>query len=574
MRAPTPGSHLPRALAIAALTLGIAAASVTPVAARTRAGRALLASWPQFHNTADRSGINPTEQTLTKSNVGGMQVLWSTPTGGEIWSSPAVVNGVVYIGSDDHNVYAMNAATGAIVWTFTTGDIVRSSPSVVNGIVYVGSNDDKLYALNATTGTTIWSAATGDRIAESSPVVSGGKVYIGSHDGSLYAFNATTGALVWKSDFIWTIWESAAVANGVVYVGTDKSTLYAFDANTGATLWTATAGGLIRCTPTVVNGVVYVGADDYRLYAFNANTGALVWKTAVLPHLGIVRATPVVTNGLVYVETGETSPMNSTIYAFAQTTGATVWTNTMSDYATSSPAYASGIVYVASFDDQLYAFDADTGDQLYHSKYGTMGAGTKSSPAVVNGTVYLGDKDDSVYAFTVGLDQTPPILTLGGGYPSGYSTENDATFYLTSNEPGTFECKLDNGRKATCAAPFVYANLADGSHTFTGWAVDLAGNESLPQSQIWVQDTVDPVITVTGGPPKGSETKSKTATFTLSSNEPGVFWCSRDGRPYILCTSPFSMTGLSVGPHTFSAFAADLANNHSTTYTDSWTVIS
>ena len=144
-----------------------------------------------------------------------------------------------------------------------------------------------------------------------------------------------------------------------------------------------------------------MGSDDYRVYAFNANTGALVWKTAVLPHLGIVRATPVVTNGLVYVETGETSPMNSTIYAFNQSTGATVWTNTMNDYATSSPAYANGVVYVASFDDQLYAFDADTGVKLYHSKYGTMGAGTKSSPAVVNGTVYLGDNDHSVYAFAL-----------------------------------------------------------------------------------------------------------------------------------------------------------------------------
>ena len=67
-------------------------------------------------------------------------------------SSPAVANGVVYVGSDDHNVYALNATTGAKLWNYTTGGYVLSSPAVVNGVVYVGSDDDNVYALNATTG--------------------------------------------------------------------------------------------------------------------------------------------------------------------------------------------------------------------------------------------------------------------------------------------------------------------------------------------------------------------------------------------------------------------------------------
>src|SRR5438270_2027763 len=136
----TPRPHLRPVVAMAALAIVIAAISVAPAAARTRGAEA-VASWPQFHNTADRSGINPTERLLTTLNVGGLQVAWSTPTGGEIWSSPAVVNGMLYIGSDDHKVYAMNTTTGAVLWTFTTGDIVRSSPAVIGGIVYVGSDD-------------------------------------------------------------------------------------------------------------------------------------------------------------------------------------------------------------------------------------------------------------------------------------------------------------------------------------------------------------------------------------------------------------------------------------------------
>src|SRR5262245_1968427 len=99
MRAPTPGFHLPRALAIAAFTVGIAGASLMPASAGPAGPppARVVASWPQFHNTADRSGINAAEHLITTSNVASLQVAWSTPTGGEIWSSPAVVNGIVYI---------------------------------------------------------------------------------------------------------------------------------------------------------------------------------------------------------------------------------------------------------------------------------------------------------------------------------------------------------------------------------------------------------------------------------------------------------------------------------------------
>ena len=59
-----------------------------------------------------------------------------------------VADGVVYIGSKDHTLYALNARTGEKFWSYTTGGAIISSPTVVNGIVYVGSNDRSLYAFN------------------------------------------------------------------------------------------------------------------------------------------------------------------------------------------------------------------------------------------------------------------------------------------------------------------------------------------------------------------------------------------------------------------------------------------
>ena len=72
---------------------------------------------------------------------------WRFKTGDNVLSSPAVSNGVVYVGSEDNNLYAIDAVTGKEKWRFETGSYVDSSPAVSNGVVYVGSADGNLYAI-------------------------------------------------------------------------------------------------------------------------------------------------------------------------------------------------------------------------------------------------------------------------------------------------------------------------------------------------------------------------------------------------------------------------------------------
>jgi eukaryotic-like serine/threonine-protein kinase len=112
-------------------------------------------------------------------------------TGNTVDSSPAVTNGVVYVGSDDGNVYALNASTGAKLWSYTTGNAIsNSSPAVANGVVYIGSEDNNEYALNASTGAKLWSYYIG--AFSSSPAIVDGVLYIhtgGASGGNVYAFS-------------------------------------------------------------------------------------------------------------------------------------------------------------------------------------------------------------------------------------------------------------------------------------------------------------------------------------------------------------------------------------------------
>src|SRR5947207_6381610 len=100
-----------------------------------------------FGFDAQHTHANPYEQLLNPTTVVRLTKKWAFQTGDRISSWPAVVNGVVYVGSYDGNLYALDAASGTKKWAFHAGNSIGySSPAVVNGVVYVGSDDDSLYA--------------------------------------------------------------------------------------------------------------------------------------------------------------------------------------------------------------------------------------------------------------------------------------------------------------------------------------------------------------------------------------------------------------------------------------------
>ena len=97
-----------------------------------------------------------------------------------------MVDGTVFVGSDDDRVYALDRATGDQQWTFKTERMVFSSPTVVDGTAFVGSGDGRVYALDATVGDEQWRFKPGFAVT-SSPTVADDIVFVGSHDGNVYA---------------------------------------------------------------------------------------------------------------------------------------------------------------------------------------------------------------------------------------------------------------------------------------------------------------------------------------------------------------------------------------------------
>ena len=212
-----------------------------------------------------------------RGSAGGLSGLYAlnATTGAVKWhqtaigiseSSPAVANGLLYAGSEGAGFKAFDLTTGALKWEFKEVTTVNSSPTIVNGIAYIGSgifgtDNQNLYALDALTGAKKWAFPTPDGgTYYSSPMVANGIVYVGG-GGTFYAVDAVTGVEKWKAkpDVGNLIWSGAVVSTGLVYIGIGKK-VFAFDALTGAKKWEYETGRTIdHSSPCVVakDGTVY-----------------------------------------------------------------------------------------------------------------------------------------------------------------------------------------------------------------------------------------------------------------------------------------------------------------------------
>ena len=144
--------------------------------------------------------------------------LWIFPTGGKIWSTPVIKNGVAYFGSHDKNVYAVNVVDGTEKWRYTTGGAVAGRPLLFNSLVIVGSFDKKLYGLDAVTGELRWpQPLKGKNWFWAGAVADESTIYAPSMDGHIYAVDRN-GNLSWKCDMGSPIVSRPALISGALLV--------------------------------------------------------------------------------------------------------------------------------------------------------------------------------------------------------------------------------------------------------------------------------------------------------------------------------------------------------------------
>jgi len=354
--------------------------------------------WPMFRGGQGLLGTAP--GTLPDS----MTLVWKFKTDGQIKSSPAIYDGLVFIGSSDANIYAINLENGRQVWAYQTGDAVEASPCVVEGSVFVGSSDNFLYALDARTGKLRWKYETSGQILGAanwtrSPDSEKTWILVGSYDNKLHCVDSANGKVVWiyeTDNFIngapavdegkavfggcdamihivfladgsrqkqidtgSFIAASAALFKGRVYVGNYDNVFICADIAASEIVWKYTSGDApFFSSPAVGQNVVVVGGRDKRVHCLRRDNGKLLWTFATL---GEVDSSPVICGDKVVVGSED-----GRLYVIRLSDGSQVWSYEIGQAITSSPAVAKGgtppcgnpMIIVGSDDGYVYAFGA------------------------------------------------------------------------------------------------------------------------------------------------------------------------------------------------------------------------
>ena len=314
-----------------------------------------------------------------------VQPYWTFECADEIRGSAVYNRGVVYFGSYDHQLYAVNAKSGQAVWKYQTDGGIVSRPAIAEDSVFVGSEDNRLHVLSTRSGSLLWTYYTNGPI-RSSPFVAHGHVFIGSDDMSLHAININGGRGIWQIDTMGEIRSSPFVTQEEIYAGNESGEFYCADFR-GGIKWRYKAKRAITSSAVVADGMVFFCSLDSYIYALDAKSGFFIWRFKM--DKGSI-SSPCVAENLLYA-----GAIDGNIYCVNMTNAKQVWRFTTENQVTGSPIIVDDELFCGSVDGYLYCIDRQTGQLRWKFNTGKPITGT---PAAGGDRIFIGSTNKMLYA--------------------------------------------------------------------------------------------------------------------------------------------------------------------------------
>ena len=315
----------------------------------------------------------------------GIKPLWSFKCEDEIRGTPAAAQGLVYIGSYDNNLYALNAADGKFQWKYPTDGGVMTRPILFDGNIYFGSEDKRLHVVSARAGKVVWTYYTNGPI-RSSPRIAEGHIFFGSDDNHIHAVNLNTGRMAWRFEAADAVRSTPFVVRELVYAGCESGDYYAIDFR-GDLKWRFHAKRAITSSTIGTEQALFFSSMDSTLYALDPRNGWVLWRFRLgKPSI----STPCIMDDLIFVGASD-----GFIYAIEARSSKEVWRFKTEHQVNGSPVVYKDSLYCGSVDGHLYCLEYRTGRLRW--KFGTGGAIT-GTPLVADDIVYIGSTDHQIYA--------------------------------------------------------------------------------------------------------------------------------------------------------------------------------
>lgn len=361
------------------------------------------------------------------------KVVWSDSVDGvdKYFSrlKPAVAYGKVFTASRVGDAVAFDQNTGKELWKTDLSDLSdersfwqdRQSALLnggpVTGInkVFYGSENGDVYALDAETGSVSWTAKIkGEIIA--APGIGEGVLVVNSASGAMKAFDAADGKELWQTELdvpplsLRGI-SAPVVASGGVLVGTASGDLTVFVLDRGQQAWTAPVGEASGSTelervidvdskPLVFGDKIYSISSRGNLVAVDLRSGRVLWSRQYSSY----RSLAISGNTLFLTD------VKGHIYAVDRNNGLERWSQlSLTNRQVTGPTVIGNYLAVGDFEGYLHFIDQETGEFVARHRVGTFNAlittvgesAIYTSPVVAGNVLYVQSRDGDIEAITI-----------------------------------------------------------------------------------------------------------------------------------------------------------------------------
>ncbi|MDQ4052551.1 MAG: DNRLRE domain-containing protein [Actinomycetota bacterium] len=227
----------------------------------------------------------------------------------------------------------------------------------------------------------------------------------------------------------------------------------------------------------------------------------------------------------------------------------------------------TGASFLCRLGDENAPFEECPGGAPGQATYTNLAYGEHLFEVMAVGAQGTPDASPAQFTWIVGTDVAPDVTITSA--PTSGTESTTAAFEFGSTDPtATFNCSLDSAPMTPCTSPWTYEGLLAGAqnpHTFTVEATNPTLLESVVTNEAiheWtITDDAAPDTTLLSPLPADPSGNQVEFRFTGSDNgTPAAnltFECSLDGAPFAACSSPWNVSELTGGEHTFEVRATD-----------------
>ncbi len=235
-------------------------------------------------------GVHTFEPVVTKAAIligspAGLYALdpasgktrWHLPSDATLFS-PAVAQGIAFVGGEDGSLRAVAIDTGRVVWRRRFAGWVYP-PAIVRGHLIVGGSGGWLRGMDVETGEIRWEKPLSQEMVYRPVAIPGGRTVVTTFSGEVLMLSAADGRTIWRAEDRVPSFPPAA-AEGRLYFGGFDGNLRVRDQTDGKLRWMRPVGDRLSFTPRVANGVALVGSKQGQVTAFRTQTGEQLWGSA------------------------------------------------------------------------------------------------------------------------------------------------------------------------------------------------------------------------------------------------------------------------------------------------------